>query len=97
MEVEELSVLGRNEGQNLAVDVRRVGSFQFLADVSCHGNDVVHEHFHVGENGVVDMLENIVGGITFGAYLVSCIDESVSERLHFSDMALDFKLVNDVF
>ena len=94
VEVEILAVFGRHEGEHLAVYVVGIGGFEFLADMSRHCHDVVHQHLHVGEDGVVHVLQHVVGSVAGGHYFVSGIDKSVAERLDFFDIALDVELRN---
>lgn len=89
------AILGGDEAQAFALNV--LFSIKFFADVVGDGYDVAHQHVYVGEDGVVDVLKHIVGSIGLGSgHFVGCVDEAVSERLHFFDSPLDVKLRNNL-
>ena len=97
VEVVGLSVGGGHEAQHAAVDV--VGSFclQLLAYVVGHGLHVVLQQVNIGEDVVVDALQDVVGAVVFcGLYAVCVVDESVAERLDVADGAFDEKLAGNV-
>ena len=96
VQVVVLAIGAGHKFQYAATDVGHAGSFLFATDMVGDGHDVVHQHVHVGEDGVVDVLQHIVGVVTVGHYLVSGVDEAVAERFHFYYVALDFELLGDV-
>ena len=96
IEVVVLAVLGGYEAEHFALKICHAIGLVFGADVVGHGHDVVHQHIHVGEDGVVHVLEHIVGGVALGFHFVGGVDESVAKGTNVADVALDFKLRNDV-
>ena len=95
-EVVVLPVLAGHELEHFAVDVGGAGCFEFAADVGGDGDDVVHQHVHIGEDGGVDVLEHVVGSVSRSHDLIGGVDESVAERLHFHDVAFDLETLGDV-
>ena len=78
-----LAVARLDEGENLAVDIVSALFFELLADVGSYFLDIVLQEIYIGEDRVVDALENIVWCIVFyGCHLVGVIDESITERLN---------------
>ena len=59
----------------------------------CH--DIVHEHIHIGENSVVNVLQHIVGCITLGLHTICCVDKTIAQRGYFNYIALNVELRND--
>ena len=86
------ATLAGYEVEHLAVNVERVDGFEFGADMSRDGHDVIHQQVNVGEDGVVNVLQHVVGSIPFGHYHVSGVDETVSEGLYFSDFAFNLEM-----
>ena len=91
------SVLCGNEAQHFAFEVGRAGSFEFLADVRSNFDDVVHQQVDVGEDGDIDVLEHIVGGVARGDNGIGGVDESVAEGTNIGNFALNGELLSDVF
>ena len=62
-----------------------------------HGLHVVLQHIDIGEDVVVDALQNVVGAVCFsGLYAVCVVDESVAEWLDVAHGALDEELAGYV-
>ena len=91
-----LAVVGGHKTEHAAVDVGHAFGFVLLADMAGDGDDIAHEHLYVGEDGGVDVLEDVVGGAAFGDYLIRGVDEAVAEGFYFCYVALDGKLSHDV-
>ena len=88
-----LSFSGFEERENFAVDICFSGFGQFLADMSGDCGNIGLKHFYILKNGMVDALQNIVGGVCFLCiHFVCVIDESCSQRLDFGDSALGVEL-----
>ena len=78
-----LAVARLDEGENLAVDIVSALFFELLADVGSYFLDIVLQEIYIGEDRVVDALENIVWCIIFYCcHLVGVIDESITERFY---------------
>ena len=74
-----LAVFAGNELEYFAVDVISMLSFKLFANVGGNSNDVVHQHVNVGENRVVDVLQNVVRGISLGCcYLIGSVDKTIA-------------------
>ena len=88
-----LAVARLDEGENLAVDVVSALFFELLADVGSYFLDIMLQEIYIGEDRVVDALENIVWCIVFyGCHLVGVIDESITERLYLIYSSGDIEL-----
>ena len=96
VEVEILAVLGRHEVKYFALQVSHVCGFVFGTDVIGHSHDIVHQHLDIGEDGVVDVLQDVVGGIALGFYFVGSVDQTVSQRTYVDHFALNVKISNDL-
>ena len=91
-----LAVVCLDEGEYLAVDIVSALGFELLSDVGGHFLDVALQEVNIGEDGVVDALQNVVGCIFFlGCHLVGVIDESVTEGFNLAYSSLDVELVED--
>ena len=78
VDVVQVPVLCRDDGHHLAPRVAS-GRNDAAADVFRDPADVVHHGRHVGENGLVLALEDVVGGICFGADDECVVDESFAQ------------------
>ena len=78
VDVVQVPVLCRDDGHHLAPRVAS-GRNDAAADVFRDPADVVHHGRHVGENGLVLALEDVVGGICFGADDERVVDESFAQ------------------
>ena len=88
-----LAVVCLDEGEHLAVYVVSALLFELLADVGSYFLDIVLQEIYIGEDRVVDALENIVWCIIFyGCHLVGVIDESITERLYLIYSSDDIEL-----
>lgn len=78
-----LAVARLDEGEHLAVNVVSALLFELLADVGSYFLDIVLQEIYIGEDRVVDALENIIWCIVFYCcHLVGVIDESITERFY---------------
>ena len=91
------TVLQGDESQYLPVDIGLPGGLQLATDVPCGSLDVVLEQFHILEHSIVDPLKDIIGGAVSGCHFIGVIDESVSQRGYFLDLALDGEASDDLF
>ena len=82
----------RDEPKGFPVNVRLAGSDQLRADVFRHRTDVVLQQIHVRKDGVIDMLEDIIGTVPFRNDLVSVINQPVPERRNFLDCSPDVEM-----
>ena len=72
-----LSCIGRKEMQHLTFNVFLAFLFQFLTDMSGYGIDIGLQHFYVLENGMIDTLQYIIGGISLeSAYFIGVINKT---------------------
>ena len=53
-----------------------------------HHFDVVLQQFDIAEDGVVDALQYIVGGVILGLDEIGVVDQSVTQRTDLTDAAL---------
>ena len=99
MNIIELTVrCERNERQHLTIDIVGSGSFKFATDVSGDCNNVIHQHFNIFENGVVDVLQDVVWLVGFcGDYFECVIDEPITKGLDLVHRTFDVKLRYDFF
>ena len=66
--------------------------------MSCYGSNIAHHHINIGEDVVVDTLQNVVGSVLLCCYhLVGVVDKSLAKRFYFLHCATDGKLRNNVF
>ena len=91
------AVLQRDESEHLPVYVSLSGGFQLTADVPCSGLDVILEQLHVGENGIVNPLQDIIRRVTFCRDFVGVINQSVPQRGNLLDLAFDGEAFHDLF
>ena len=92
-----LALGGGYEAQHTTVEIVDTFRLQLLADVVGHGLHVVLQHIDIGEDVVVDALQNVVGAVCFsGMYAVCVVDESVAEWLDVAHGALDEELAGYV-
>ena len=57
-----------------------------------HGRNILHEHAHVRENGVIDVLQHVIGSVAGSRHLVGGVNQAVAQRLYFKNIALNVKL-----
>ena len=87
------AIVRLDEGENLAVDIVSALFFELLADVCSYFLDIVLQEIYIGEDRVVDALENIVWCIFFYCcHLVGVVDESITERLYLIYSSDDIEL-----
>ena len=92
-----LAVLRAHEAEHLAVDVVLVLLHQLAADVVGHHLDVVLQEVYIGEDGVVDALQHVVGPLFGRRDLVSVVDKAVAQRLDLGNGTLHRERLEDGF
>ncbi|CDB83141.1 unknown [Bacteroides clarus CAG:160] len=71
------SGIGRKETQHFTFNVLLAFLFQFLTDMSGYGIDIGLQHFHILENGMIDTLQYVIGGIgSERAYFIGVINKA---------------------
>ncbi len=63
--------------------------------MGCHLLDVCHKGIDISKNIVVDALQHIVRGVTFGPYNIGVIDKPVAERLDRFNLTFEVKVFNN--
>lgn len=91
------AVVGGHKTEHFAVDVGRAGGFELLANVAGDFDDVVHQQIDVGEDGHIDVLQHVVGAVTFGFHGVGGVDQPVAEGMDVTHFALNGEMGYDVF
>ena len=91
-----LTVVGREEVQHLAVNVRLAALLEFAADVGGDGLDVALQAIHILEDGVVDALQHIVGRIGLGGdHFVGIVYQPAAQRTYFTHCPLRVEMGYD--
>ena len=81
------------EAQALAVDVLLALCLQLMAYMCCHRLNVVLQQVYIGENGVIDALQDVVGSVSpHSGHMQRFVDQSVSYRTDAFDSSFDAEL-----
>ena len=96
VEIIQLVIFCRKESQHFAVDVAFAFFFQFLTDMRSNDLDVVLQHIHVGENQVVDALQDVFDFAFFVCYFQRIVNVSVSEWFSGNYFLCELELIQDV-
>ena len=93
-----LAALGFQEMKHLAVNILLTTLLQLLADVRCYHLDIVLQHLHIGEDGIVDTLEHIIGFVGLcGINLQGVVDESVAQRTDLLHGSFHLEMTENLF
>ena len=79
-----LPCVGLKEMQHSTANILDALAFIFPADVARHGLDVVLQHLHIGEDGVVDALKHI-SRLAIHHNLKGVVDETIAQRQNVFD------------
>ncbi len=89
-----VSVAGRDDRHHFAPGIASLGH-DAAADVIRDFADVLHHGRDIGEDVLVLPLEDVVGGIAFGADDEGVVDKTLAQRVDCRDSALQGKLRRD--
>ena len=87
-------VVGRDDRHHFAPGIASLGH-DAAADVIRDFADVLHHGRNVGEDVLILPLEDVVGGIAFGADDEGVVDKTLAQRVDCRDSALQGKLRRD--